>query len=224
MGHHCRHPRHTITVAGQANEQTISCVVLVLPRSGRSTYWATEHNATEIQPISIISPSSSFHPRLRWTCYSWASPLVFKLRKGWPDTSRATPCFDVFHPILFPRWLLKSSQLDCDIPKLRDIKETLTGLGCSQALHIRTDTPQLKIIVRQVVHGKESCRIYSSCQNIWWPKSPICKVWKDQETAFQRSAHTVPSTFKYLNVQDLPYTAPPQRLIGTDGSAKSLSS
>ena len=161
MGHHCRHPRHTITVAGQANEQTISCVVLVLPGSGRSTYWATEHNATEIQPISIISPSSSFHPRLRSTCYSWASPLVFKLRKGWPDTSRATPCFDVFHPILFPRWLLKSSQLDCDIPKLRDIKETLTGLGCSQALHIRTDTPQLKIIGRQVVHGKESCRIYS---------------------------------------------------------------
>ena len=28
----------------------------------------------------------------------------------------------------------------------------------------------------------------------------------------------------YLNVQDLPYTAPPQRLIGTDDSAKSLSS
>ena len=28
----------------------------------------------------------------------------------------------------------------------------------------------------------------------------------------------------YLNVQDLPYTAPPQRLIGTDDPAKSLSS
>ena len=28
----------------------------------------------------------------------------------------------------------------------------------------------------------------------------------------------------YLNVQDIPYTAPPQKLIGADDSAKSLSS
>ena len=28
----------------------------------------------------------------------------------------------------------------------------------------------------------------------------------------------------YLNVEDLPYTAPPQRLIGADDSVKSLSS